>query len=274
MPPPDVEPQRPDPGPDPDPDQAPTPDGQASRDGPAPVTPRSQAMALTGTRLKLEIGVVLLLAVLPDLYNAILPLLDPAFGESWPSFELSAGSLIMRSLMVVAPVLYIVHLNGEGVASVGIRRPRYVVDVALGAVVYTVGAAMYWTVAWVVYAGAEAGLIPDTWFVQYGTTDEPRVSALWPLWLLAMAGANAFAEELVMRGYLLPRLERLFGNATLAIVITSVLFASYHVYQGVYGLISALTFGLVAGAVFVLTRRLWPCFVAHAIGDVLPYLWS
>ena len=111
--------------------------------------PQSETVAPPGhARLRLEVLVVLCLAFVPDLFYSILPFIDPAFADSWPSFELSALAIVIRSIMVVAPVLYIVHINGEGLASVGIRPPRLVIDLPLGVGIYAVDWAIYWGLAW------------------------------------------------------------------------------------------------------------------------------
>ena len=49
----------------------------------------------------------------------------------------------------------------------------------------------------------------------------------------------------------------------------TLLFASYHVYQGLDGLIHAGAVGLAYGTAFCIQRRLWPVCIAHAIADVL-----
>jgi membrane protease YdiL (CAAX protease family) len=90
--------------------------------------------------------------------------------------------------------------------------------------------------------------------------------------LVLMSCANGFAEELVMRGYLLPRFERVLGSTWSAVGLTSLLFASYHIYQGLFGATQVLVFGLVYGAVFCWFRRLWPLAIAHAIADFVGIL--
>lgn len=50
--------------------------------------------------------------------------------------------------------------------------------------------------------------------------------------VLIGCAAGAFCEELVMRGYLIPRLERLLRSTRIAVLVTTAVFASYHIYQG------------------------------------------
>ena len=82
-------------------------------------------------------------------------------------------------------------------------------------------------------------------------------------------GANGFAEELVMRAYLLVRLERLLSSTWLAVVVTTTLFASYHIYQGTTVMIGTAAFGFVLALAFCWFRRLWPLCLAHAVWNIL-----
>jgi hypothetical protein len=53
------------------------------------------------------------------------------------------------------------------------------------------------------------------------------------------------------------------------VVITSVLFASYHLYQGIGPVIGHVGEEIVLGVAVCLTRRLWPLCVAHALTNLL-----
>jgi membrane protease YdiL (CAAX protease family) len=74
---------------------------------------------------------------------------------------------------------------------------------------------------------------------------------------------NSIAEELVMRGYLTVRVEQLAGNAFLTVSVPALLFASYHIYQGVWGAVLIGITGLALGVWFYKTRRLLGPIVAH-----------
>jgi membrane protease YdiL (CAAX protease family) len=86
--------------------------------------------------------------------------------------------------------------------------------------------------------------------------------------------ASASCEELVMRGYLITRFERLFRSTSAAVLVSSALFASYHLYQGIHGVIGAAITGLVYATAFCSVRRLWPVCVAHALHNYIIYLWT
>jgi hypothetical protein len=85
-----------------------------------------------------------------------------------------------------------------------------------------------------------------------------RISGISDFLILLVALAfNSFGEELAMRAYLIPRLEQLFASTPMAVILSSAVFASYHVYQGAYGVVGALVTGIVLGTSFVILRRLW-----------------
>ena len=90
-------------------------------------------------------------------------------------------------------------------------------------------------------------------------------------WLAIAIIANSFAEELVMRAYLIDRLEKLFGSTWIAIVLSALLFGSYHIYQGVTGLVCATLMGVVFGIHYSRYRKLLPIVVAHTIYNVFSY---
>jgi membrane protease YdiL (CAAX protease family) len=93
--------------------------------------------------------------------------------------------------------------------------------------------------------------------------------------LLVIAGcANGFAEELVMWAYLITRLQRLLSSTWAAVAVTTAMFASYHIYQGVGGVISAAAGGIVYAIGFCWFRRPWPLCFAHAAQDILALFWG
>jgi membrane protease YdiL (CAAX protease family) len=80
---------------------------------------------------------------------------------------------------------------------------------------------------------------------------------------------NSMAEELVMRKYLIDRCERIFGSTIFAVIATSLLFGSYHIYMGTIGVLFATITGLVFGIYFVYTRRILGLIVAHTLMNIL-----
>ena len=95
------------------------------------------------------------------------------------------------------------------------------------------------------------------------------------LFLLFVAwGTAAIGEETIFRGFLLPRLESLFGGgaaATLAALLTqSILFGLGHAYQGLHGIVLTGLIGLVMGLVYLAGKRwLVPVILAHGLIDTI-----
>lgn len=97
-------------------------------------------------------------------------------------------------------------------------------------------------------------------------------AALPGILYLILAGA-AFGEEIFFRGFLFERLGKLFGSTpwakTAIVLITTTWFALEHYsLQGLPGVQQAAIVGLVFGAIFAVTGRLWPLVIAHAAFDL------
>jgi membrane protease YdiL (CAAX protease family) len=86
--------------------------------------------------------------------------------------------------------------------------------------------------------------------------------------LSVIALIPALAEELVMRGVLLPSLVAPLGRAG-AVLATALLFAAMHGDR--YRFVFTLIIGLVLGAVRLRTGSLWPSIVAHATLNALTF---
>jgi membrane protease YdiL (CAAX protease family) len=217
--------------------------------------------------LWIEVGVVLGLAFVPDLANAVVSWFEP---PRRPELLVQTVSIMGRSLRVAPAVLFVMWRSGDGWAEFGLTRPRPVRDALLGGLTLLLA----WAGAYAIVLGGGADLfgfrvVPERGRLFAG----PEGVGGWLL-ILATAAANGFAEELAMRGFLIPRLERLWGTSLGAVAVSAGLTASYHVYGGAWHVFWAGMFGLTAGAVFVATRRLWPVAFAHLLGDVLPFLFQ
>lgn len=237
---------------------------------PGPIEPRIAAPDPARRTLLIEVAVVLLVGVLPDLYRSIASYWHDRGSSDWNAYSVSLG-LIVRSAQVSAPILYIVWVRRQGLASLGLVRPRWT-DIPWAVLIVAVHWALYYGGGWVIGSLAANFWLDPSWLT--GSGHNPRsisFSGQLPL-LLLMSCANGFAEELVMRGYLVTRLRQLLGSGAQAIVLTAFLFASYHSYQGAYGVWGAFCAGMMTGIVLVYTGRLWPCILSHAIGDILPFL--
>jgi membrane protease YdiL (CAAX protease family) len=170
-------------------------------------------------------------------------------------------SLIIASLRSAMPVLVIIALSGDPWRLFGIVRPRLIADALGGFAIWFIAIMAYYFVM---------SLLPRSILAGFAAAPRARPDGIAGILLLLVAeGANGFAEELVMRAYLITRLQRLLASTWAAVIVTTALFASYHIYLGAAGVISAATLGLVYAIMFCWFRRLWPLCVAHAVHDIL-----
>ncbi|MFI7009256.1 CPBP family intramembrane glutamic endopeptidase [Streptomyces sp. NPDC050145] len=162
----------------------------------------------------------------------------------------------------LVPVVLVAHLllrEGESLRVIGFDRTRPWFDLARGAgvaaVIGSTGIAFYLAARGL---GFNLTVVPEAL---------PDVWWKYPVLILS-AVQNAVLEEVIVLGYLLRRLGQLGWTPGQALIASSVLRGSYHLYQGVGGF-----FGNVAmGVVFALLYRRWgrvgPLVVAHSLLDI------
>ena len=173
---------------------------------------------------------------------------------------------LVQAAGTIAMVLFVIQKSGRSLRRFGICRFRIVRDSLLGVGLFVASMIAFyalWYLAWAVMRPTGAS---------FGRADTSMIAgpkAAWQLLLLVvMSLANGAAEEISMRAYLITRLEQLLGSRP-ALVLSVMLFASYHTYQGVYGALSAALVGTIYGLYFLASRRFWPLVLAHCIQDVV-----
>lgn len=98
-------------------------------------------------------------------------------------------------------------------------------------------------------------------------------SAALPGMILTVIILAGFGEEVVFRGFLFERLGQLIGPrphaSTVIVLVSSALFSLAHYPdQGRDGAVQAAITGMVFGATFAATGRLWIVMIAHAAYDL------
>jgi uncharacterized protein len=225
---------------------------------------------LQGRAADVELAVVLCLYFVPLLVTSIVDLVAP---ELRGAVGIGADALLLglSSLQVAPAILYVMWRSGEPWCFFGLHRPRWR-DPLLGVAIYSASLAAMIAV--------QTGLQPSTIF-GFGFRAErsamgsgrPDSAAEW-VFIVLIALTNGGTEELAMRGYFLPRLEQRLRSGVAAVLLTSAMFAAYHIYQGPGALLPMFAFSLVLGCVFCATRRLWPLVFCHVLADIVPYaLW-
>lgn len=212
-----------------------------------------------------EVGAVLALAVLPYLLFSVYHILFPtdsgsssAIADSW--------FLATGNIQVAIPLMYILWNSKEPLRHFGFRWPRWRRDIPLALLIIVITNLCYNGFVMLVMAITGADRVPHRW--SFAEAQEWRDFAA----IVICSCTNGFTEELVMRGYLITRIERLMKSTGFALFASTFLFSMYHAYQGAVSVVSALIFGMLAGIVFVRTRRLWPVVLAHIVADIYPFV--
>ena len=190
--------------------------------------------------------------------------LNPVLDEQ-PWFDLTYQLLgIFFSLIPVALVLFLLTEPGKSAfRRIGFTFARPVHDFLLGAGL----AAIICAGTLGVYAAGRA----------LGITTAIVPAALDTYWwtlpvLVLSAVRHAVLEEVIVVGYLFLRLRQLGWGAPAIILTSSLIRASYHLYQGIGPGIGNFLMGLIFGAVYWKTRRVMPLVIAHALVDIAGFV--
>ncbi|MDQ4117202.1 MAG: CPBP family intramembrane metalloprotease, partial [Actinomycetota bacterium] len=227
----------------------------------------------------LEIGVVLTVTLGLSALRSALSLLDALLAPAPLSSQqvalnapASTDPLVDLALQLVRVLqlvgwgalgAYLLLRAGVALRRVGLDRTRPGADalgsLGLAALIGIPGLGLY-------LAARALGIAPDV-----------APSTLSDVWwrvpvLVASAFANAWAEEVVLVGYLLTRLRHLGWSENRALVAAAVLRGAYHLYQGVGAFVGNAVMGCVFGRVWQRRNRLWPLVGAHALIDVVAFV--
>jgi len=214
--------------------------------------------------LRLEVLVALCVVWAPYFLSGMIGYLAPADSAEWPFI---AESLWQISGFVpgVAVILYLIYRGNTPWHVHGLRQPKLVLDLVTGFLIWVASLLAVALMQRISTLAAGAERWSNELLSTYGFAI-PRTTTDYVM-LLALSMAIGFSEELAMRSYLIPRFERLFRSSAKAVLLSSALFASYHLYQGSESAFSIFFIGLVYGVAFCLTRRFWPVAIAHAMHD-------
>jgi membrane protease YdiL (CAAX protease family) len=158
--------------------------------------------------------------------------------------------------------LYLLWRAGVRLRQIGLDRGRFGRDLAggagLAALIGIPGLGFY-LVAHAV--GANLTVVPTT------------MDYWWqPVTLTLSAFGNAWAEEVLVVGYLVTRLRQLGLRENTSLLVSAAVRGSYHLYQGFGGFVGNLVMGLVFGRVWQRTGRLWPLVLAHFLIDFVAFV--
>ncbi|UUS34689.1 MULTISPECIES: CPBP family intramembrane glutamic endopeptidase [Streptomyces] len=190
--------------------------------------------------------------------------LNGSYAPGRPWLDLAWQLFSVATALV--PVVLVAHLllrEGAGLRAIGFDRRRPGPDLRRGALV----------AAGIGSAGLAFYLVARGIGINLTVVPEALPAEWWKYPVLVLSAIqNSLVEEVIVVGYLLRRLGQLGWSPMAALVASSVLRGSYHLYQGIGGFIG----NLVMGVVFVLLYRRWgrvgPLVVAHALLDIVAFV--
>jgi membrane protease YdiL (CAAX protease family) len=182
--------------------------------------------------------------------------------------------IVFAAVLVAMPVAAVVvliwaWLSYTPLREIGLKKPDSWLGAIVIGVVTGVGLKLFMKAVLLPYLGAPAAnmafhdLQGDT---QRFLIEIPQ--------LILFAG---FAEEVVFRGYLINRLQALFGTSVAAgvatVAITASIFGPLHYFmQGYWVALQATICGIIfAGAYLLNGQRLWALIVAHSAFDIFAF---
>jgi CAAX protease family protein len=233
---------------------------------PSPVENQTRVLDLW-----IETSVVVLVCVAPLLCSSMLAIyFNPSNVQgNWGPRALAA---IVRSVGCIALVLFIIWRSHDAPALFGIAKIRVVPDLIGGVGIW----ALIWLavhVLWLILPTIIGrlhylALLQNTFHSDFVAPSGIGGYAV----LMAFSLANALSEEIVMRSYLISRLEELLDSGFMAVLLSTVTYACYHGYQGTAAVLAIAISGLISGMIFRKFRRLGMLVVAHTLQDIIALL--
>lgn len=170
---------------------------------------------------------------------------------------------IAFALAPVALVWYLLARSGEGLRAIGIDLSQPLRDLGRGAAL-AAGVGAVGLVGYLlayrsgVNLAVVASALPGQWW-------------RWPV-LTGAALQNSLLEEVVVLGFVMRRLTQLGWAPAATIATSAVVRGSYHLYQGVGGLLGNVAMGALFGWLFQRWGRVLPMVVAHALIDIVAFV--
>jgi uncharacterized protein len=238
------------------------PTGPPATVGPRPARNPVPTPSSSPRMLRLELGLVLLLAFAPSVLGLLFLALGPQGTAPAETQVLpSLASILVELFLSWSPVLVIAFLlarNREGWPGIGLTRFRPG-DLGMGAVL--------WVASFVLV------LVLAQLFQYFGQREVDFLPEGLPLWFRAfqavlIAVTAGVTEEIVVRGYAQTRLEQLRAPTAVILLLPTALWGVLHVYQGLGAALTIFGLGLMYAWYFQRTRRLWPLILAHILFDL------
>ena len=194
-----------------------------------------------------------------------------AAGADKINFVLLAVSTIFRDLALVSLVLFLAWRDKEPVSRLGLSVKNLDSNILLGFILYVPFLLVVGLVEQLLTAiGLPSSAEPGPSFFHVGGRWEMALAVV-------LVAVVAVSEETIFRGYLIRRLQAATSSTTAAVLLSSVIFALGHGYEGSLGAVTVGVMGLIFALLYLWRQSLIVPIVLHFLQDFLaivvaPYL--
>jgi uncharacterized protein len=205
----------------------------------------------------LEVSVLFLL-IIPSMVLSLF-----IVGQWNSGFVITAATVIVRHFAMCGLVLYFLWRNGDPFRAIGWTSTFWPMQVAIGIFAFPL---MFFGAVLAGFLFMKMGLS----FPQSALRSTLAVHS-WsqvPLAVL-LVGVVAVTEETIFRGYLLLRLKNASGSMPFAVVVSTVVFAFGHGYEGQAGIATIGLLGLFFTLMYLGTGSLVAPVVLHFLQDLV-----
>lgn len=187
-----------------------------------------------------------------------------AVSQGAVSFTLTAYATMLRDVGLVALILFFAWRNRESLHDLGLRWNRRVWrEVGLGVVLFV---PFFYLTSWLERLFVDLGLsVPK----QSNPIAVPASTAAEIFLGTLLVVVVAFSEELIFRGYLIDRFRGSGLGTTGAVVLSTVVFALGHGYEGTAGVATVGVMGLLFAVIYLWRRSLTTSMTLHFLQDFL-----
>ena len=189
------------------------------------------------------------------------------------------GAIWITNIVMLSLIWLGIKLRGDSLDSIGLSFKKASISNIVWTFLKSIPIFVFAAIAFIFVPIVMASIVG----VQSGAdmTKYNYMQGNLPMLLFSLSGVyivSSMGEEVVYRGFLITRLQTLFGGegkiaVFSALILSSMIFGLAHFEWGLTGIVQTAFMGAAFGIAFLLTkRRLWPLILAHAYMDTLLFV--
>ena len=169
---------------------------------------------------------------------------------------------LYRLLVALTVTAVVLRWRRQSVASLGLENRRLLVNLLLGLAALAVVYVLLFSIGFALMT-----FFPE--FAEQMNENASRLLELLPedlslFQMIALMTAVGFYEELIFRGFIMTRLRRVTGSWTIAVIVSSAVFAVLHLIdQTASAVVFVGLLSIILSLVTIWTRSIIPAIVAH-----------